>query len=70
MINEEKSTILVVDDERANIRILAEILKEKYKVIVAKTGSQALTRALQHLPDLVLLDINKYAGYEWLSDLV
>ncbi len=54
---EEKATILVVDDERANLNILADILKEKYKVILAKNGKQALERALIQLPDLILLDI-------------
>jgi diguanylate cyclase (GGDEF) domain len=54
---DERATILVVDDERANLNILADILKEKYKVILAKNGRQALERALIQLPDLILLDI-------------
>jgi diguanylate cyclase (GGDEF)-like protein len=57
MIKDEIATILIVDDERANLNILADILKAKYKVILAKSGSQALALAIRQPPDLVLLDI-------------
>lgn len=57
MTKDERATILIVDDERANLNILADILKVKYKVILAKSGGQALALAIKQPPDLVLLDI-------------
>lgn len=57
MITNEKERILIVDDERMNLTILADILKTKYTVLLAKNGKQALERALKQQPDLVLLDI-------------
>lgn len=50
--------ILVVDDDRMNIRILEGILKkEGYAIFSAETGEDALTLYPIHRPDLVLLDV-------------
>jgi sigma-B regulation protein RsbU (phosphoserine phosphatase) len=50
--------ILVVDDEPLNINILVELLKDKYKMMAAKSGVQALKAARSsNKPDLILLDI-------------
>jgi diguanylate cyclase (GGDEF)-like protein len=57
MTENEKSRILIVDDENANIAALCEILREKYVVSVAKTGQAALKLADEDKPDLILLDI-------------
>ncbi|MEW8506257.1 MAG: two-component system response regulator [Candidatus Thiodiazotropha sp.] len=58
-INEHKSRILVVDDEKFYIDVLVDILKQLYHVVVAKNGEMALQRALQDEspPDLILLDV-------------
>jgi len=57
-VMEEKKRILIVDDEKLNRNILADILKHEYKVILAKDGEQALKRAFSDTPpDLILLDI-------------
>ncbi|MBF0258744.1 MAG: response regulator [Desulfamplus sp.] len=53
----EKKKILVVDDSPNNIKILNEILKEEYIVMVAKNGEKALYIANLHLPDIILLDV-------------
>ena len=50
-------TILVVDDTTINIKILVELLDDKYDVIVATDGKTALEIAFEELPDLILLDI-------------
>ena len=52
------SRILIVDDERHNIKVLTELLREEYKIMAAKSGEQAL-KAVQgpNPPDLILLDI-------------
>lgn len=55
---DKKPRILIVDDERFNIKTLTELLREDYKIMAAKTGEQAL-KAVQGeiLPNLILLDI-------------
>jgi two-component system, sensor histidine kinase and response regulator len=53
----EKQKVLVVDDERFNVNVLVDLLKDDYKMIVAKNGEQALKAASSQLPDLILLDI-------------
>jgi len=50
--------ILVVDDDRLNIRILAGILRgEGYVLAEADSGEKALGAYAKFLPDLVLLDV-------------
>ncbi|MCX4028593.1 sigma-54-dependent Fis family transcriptional regulator [Endozoicomonas sp. SM1973] len=54
--------ILIVDDERANILILGEILSSHYDVSIAISGEQVLKLLfsefpVRHYPDLILLDI-------------
>ena len=49
--------VLIVDDERSNIRILAELLREDYDLYIATNGTQALEIALSDNMDLILLDV-------------
>ena len=54
----DKKVVLVVDDMTENITILAEILKEAYRVRVAKDGERALKIAqASPPPDIILLDV-------------
>ena len=50
-------TLLIVDDEKQNRALLTELLQEEYRIILAKDGRQALDRAREHNPDLILLDV-------------
>jgi len=52
------ATILVVDDTPDNLMLMADLLKDRYRVKAANSGETAL-RVLQNnpLPDLILLDI-------------
>ncbi|MDQ2905615.1 MAG: response regulator transcription factor [Ktedonobacteraceae bacterium] len=53
-----KAHILVVDDDPRITDLLRRILAfEGYSVAIAATGPEALNRALEHPPDLVILDI-------------
>ena len=50
--------ILVVDDYQANVELLRRWLThDGYDVLTADSGEAALAGAVQHRPDLVLLDI-------------
>lgn len=55
MKNEQK--ILIVDDDPKNLRILEEILSEKYELLNATSGEEALKVLSEQIPDLILLDI-------------
>ncbi len=53
-----KPRVLVVDDDPTSIDLLAVLLGDNYKLIVAKSGEQALKRARAETPpDIILLDI-------------
>lgn len=52
-----KATVLVVDDNPANVELLNEILRHRYRVHFALSGEDAIATARKHLPDLILLDI-------------
>jgi putative two-component system response regulator len=59
--------ILVVDDERLNLRMLEDLLRTQgYGVRTAQDGEQALERVREAPPDLILLDVMmpKLDGYE------
>ena len=63
----DKAKILVVDDEEMNVAILEELLlPHGYRVIKAFSGAEALRKAVEELPDLILLDIMmpEMDGYE------
>ena len=66
-----KNSILVVDDEKSNLMFLNNLLCDDYSVFVAKEGHEALRRAHELLPDLILLDIIMPGinGYEVLAEL-
>ena len=62
-----KSTVLVVDDTPQNIKLMAELLRDEYNVLVANKGERALQLAAgENRPDLVLLDVMmpEMDGYE------
>ncbi len=49
--------VLLVDDEPNNLKVLQQILKEHFQLIFAIDGEKALAAALDHQPDIILLDI-------------
>jgi phosphoserine phosphatase RsbU/P len=57
-MNAEVKTVLLVDDEPANIEIVNSILQDTYKIRVATNGARALELANHaSAPDLILLDV-------------
>lgn len=49
--------LLVIDDEPNNLRVIGQILRDRYELIFATSGEEAIELAAQDLPDLILLDI-------------
>ena len=55
----ESTSIIVVDDTSANLKLLQEMLRAKgYLVLTFLRGAMALKAAAKNPPDLILLDIN------------
>ncbi|SDZ80091.1 putative two-component system response regulator [Desulfuromusa kysingii] len=62
-----KPKILVVDDSRANVLILNEVLQDSYSVMAATSGLEALELVHDNeSPDIILLDVvmPEMDGYE------
>jgi len=67
----KKNSLLIIDDEKANILELKYILGEEYNIQVAKDGQDAIEIANEYLPDIILLDIIMPGmnGYEVITAL-
>jgi CheY-like chemotaxis protein len=51
-------TILLVEDDPMNMRLAQHILESQgYTVVSAATGQEALNKAKNSLPDLILMDV-------------
>ena len=51
-------TILIVEDNDKNMKLVRDILGHKgYTTLEAATGEEGVRLAVEHLPDLVLMDI-------------
>ena len=58
VISHSEYTVLVVDDVVSNVLLLKVLLtNEKFKVITAGNGKEALSQAVNARPDLILLDV-------------
>ena len=58
--------ILIADDDQSVRRSLAQVLEqENYQVFLAHNGREAIRQFQQHLPDLVLLDLNMPGKDGW-----
>ena len=68
----KKARILIVDDEKMNLKVLADLLKDEYAPVLARSGEQALQHAFGDFPpDLILLDVMmpQMGGYEVIKNL-
>lgn len=51
-------TILIVEDNEKNMKLARDILRAKgYATLEATTGGEGVRLAIEHKPDLVLMDI-------------
>lgn len=55
--NNNRATVLIVDDDYINKEILAHGLKADYNILLAESGTEALEIAEREMPDTILLDI-------------
>ena len=67
----KKNNLLIVDDENANLKVLTHILGADYTIYTATNGANAIQKAKELNPDLILLDILMPGmdGYETLSTI-
>ena len=64
--------ILIVEDKPTSRELLRTVLEQQgYEVVEAEDGEQALLRIREHVPDLVLMDLQMPAknGYDVLREL-
>jgi diguanylate cyclase (GGDEF)-like protein len=67
----KKYSVLIVDDERANIIALTDILETEYEVFAVIDSREALETAEEDMPDVILLDILMPGmdGYQVITEL-
>lgn len=67
----EKPSLVIIDDKKENLDLLADFFKEKYKIRLFPNGDLAIKSIKTSNPDLILLDINMpdLNGYEVCSIL-
>jgi len=52
-----RQCILLIDDTPGILRILNDILKDSYDIIIAKSGQEGVAIAKEQQPDLIVLDV-------------
>jgi len=62
----KRARVLIVDDQRLNVQLLTDILKEHYDIAIVSDGERAIELCERRPPDLVLLDVQMPGmdGYE------
>ena len=69
-----KKTVLIVEDNELNMKLFHDLLEAQgYATLQTREGLQALTLAREHMPDLILMDIQlpEISGLEvtkWLKE--
>ncbi|MEN2413147.1 two-component regulator propeller domain-containing protein [Flavobacterium mesophilum] len=57
IVNEEKQTILIVEDHKVLRKFMKNLLKKDYNIIEAENGKIALEKALKFVPNLIISDV-------------
>lgn len=57
IVTTQKQRVLIVDDQKANLMILSDILKPDVDIILAHNGEQGFRKACELKPDLIILDV-------------
>lgn len=53
----DKKKILCVEDDGLNRKLLIQLLEEDYTLVLAANGCEAVRKAVQEKPDLILMDL-------------
>jgi len=71
MNTEKENSLLIIDDEKVNLKILTHILSPEYTIYTATNGANGIKIAREYMPDLILLDIlmPEMDGYETLAEI-
>ncbi|MCL2202704.1 MAG: diguanylate cyclase [Defluviitaleaceae bacterium] len=56
-MDDNRNSILIIDDEEKNIVALSQILEDDYILYVESNGVAGIKTAWEHKPDLILLDV-------------
>ncbi|MBS7229639.1 response regulator [Flavobacterium psychroterrae] len=57
VVNDEKQTILIVEDHKVLRSFMKNLLKEDYNIIEAENGKVAFEKAVQQIPNLIISDV-------------
>lgn len=49
--------LLVADDEPIDLKVITSALKDKYEVLSAHSGQEAIDLTKKHMPDMIVLDV-------------
>jgi len=52
-----KQRVLIIDDQKSNLKILSDILRDEVELVLAQDGEQGIRKAAEYAPDLILLDV-------------
>ena len=68
---QERKKILVVEDNESNYQLFSALLEDRYDLVHAKDGEEAVVLYARETPDLILMDINlPYKnGYEATAEI-
>ena len=63
-------TVLVVDDEPANLQMVEYTLSDEYDVVPVKSGQMALKYLENSIPDLILLIFlcHRWMGLKYITE--
>ncbi|MDF1549906.1 MAG: two-component regulator propeller domain-containing protein, partial [Bacteroidales bacterium] len=57
VLDEDKHSILIVEDNKPLRSFIKNLLKTEYSIIEAENGKIGMQKALQHIPDLIISDV-------------
>jgi two-component system, cell cycle response regulator DivK len=55
---QRRPRVLIVDDNERNLKLARDILRDGgFETLEAASGTEAITLAVEHLPDVILMDL-------------
>ena len=71
MLVSQNKTVLIVDDDRMNLKFAEHMLSSTYDVVLANSHEEALDYLSKELPALALLDVHMPGmnGFELLAEI-